>query len=119
MKKILSLTVIGIFIIISQNIHQSNASSFELTYDDGTSEINCSPWSNEPGSEIAVRFTPKVYPVKLQKIKFYVTSARQPSTLFEVRIYDDNNGIYPGSRLDHGYIQGAGTVGNEWIEIDV
>jgi len=78
-----------------------------------------SPWSRMPGSEIAVRFTPKSYPARLSKIRFYVTSTAKPWTRFEVRIYDDDNDGEPGSRLNRGRIFSAGKLGEEWIELDV
>ena len=33
--------------------------------------ISCSPWSDKPGSEIAVRFTPNKYPAKLKVARFF------------------------------------------------
>ena len=96
-----------------------HAAGTTLKYDDGTHEGGCSPWSDEVGSEIAVRFTPLSYPVKLEQVQFFVGSAGIPATSFEVRIYDDGNGSSPGDRLDTGGITGVASEGNEWVTVDV
>lgn len=80
---------------------------------------SCSPWSDFPGSEIAVRFTPKSYPVKLSRVKFYISPVNKPWAQFGVRIYDDDKIDEPGVRLDKENIVGAGTTGEEWVEIDI
>ncbi len=36
-----------------------------------------------------------------------------------MRIYDDDDGDYPGSRLDGGTLSGAAIRGNTWVEVDV
>jgi len=84
----------------------------EIKYDDGGAEMCGSPWSSDIGSEIAVRFTPSSYPVDLQSVKFYVEGYYgKPQTPFEVRIYDDDNGDDPGTRLDQGGITAAANTG--------
>ena len=90
-----------------------------LCYDDGKMSVVNQPWSNEIGSEIAVRFTPASYPAYLQKVKFFVGAYNEPTTTFGIRIYDDDNGDYPGSRLDGNTLSGAATRGNTWVEVDV
>lgn len=112
------LTLLASFLMLT-DVKLIYAVSIELKYDDGSSERSSSPWDDEVGSEIAVRFTPSSYPARLERVRFFVTSFGQPRTLFEVRIYDDNNGSFPGSRLDLGNLTAAATIGNEWVEIDV
>ena len=90
-----------------------------LCYDDGTMSVVNQPLSNEIGSEIAVRFTPASYPAYLQKVKFFVGAYNEPTTQFGIRVYDDDNGDYPGSRLDGGTLSAAAVRGNTWVEVDV
>ncbi|MGD9972827.1 MAG: DUF1566 domain-containing protein [Desulfatirhabdiaceae bacterium] len=91
----------------------------EIGYDDGSCDMTTSPWSNEIGSEIAVRFTPASYPVKIASAKFYVPNWRETTTPFEVRVYQANSSGYPGTRLDAGNVTAAATTGNEWVEVDL
>ena len=90
-----------------------------LCYDDGSMSVVNQPWSNEIGSEIAVRFSPTSYPASLQKVQFFVGASKEPTTQFGIRIYDDDNGDYPGSRLDGGTLSAAAAMGNTWVEVDV
>ncbi|MGA2227646.1 MAG: hypothetical protein ABSH41_24695 [Syntrophobacteraceae bacterium] len=78
-----------------------------------------SPWSDSPGSEIAVRFSPKVYPARLKRVRFFITSLAKPWTQFEARLYDADKVGQPGSRLNSISIMGAGGLGEEWIDLDV
>ena len=100
---------------------EARAASEALKYDDGTREDGIRPWSDEVGSEVAVRFTPSSYPVILRQVRFFVSgsSGSAASTLFEVRIYDDDNGSYPGTRLNGAAITASANNANEWVIIDV
>ncbi|MBF0204811.1 MAG: hypothetical protein HQK67_10995 [Desulfamplus sp.] len=60
---------------------------YAIYYDDGISDGATSPWSDQYGSEIAVRFDAPSYPARLNKIRFYITSWNEPSTRFGVYIY--------------------------------
>ena len=98
----------------------SIASAETLKYDDGTSDTYSAPYSDEVGSEVAVRFTPTSYPARLQSVFFYVPRWQQYTTSFGVRVYDDdNNGNPGGTRLDDGTVTGFATEGNEWIEVSL
>lgn len=79
-------------------------------------DVSCSPWSEIPGSEIAVKFTPDFYPQKIVKTRFYVPSGAKPWTTFEVRVYKDED-ARPGNRLDSGNIRASAKMGNEWVEV--
>lgn len=103
----------------TDSVSSLNKTSSELKCDDGTMEVYSSPYSNNIGSEIAVRFTPQFYPASLKKVKVYISSRGEPSTQFSIKIYEDDNGNYPGSQLNTKDIYGKAQTGNEWIEIDV
>jgi hypothetical protein len=91
----------------------------EIKYDSGNPRGNTIPLSDSPGGEIAVRFTPPWYPAKIQAVRFYITSWGKPNTPFGVRIYAADKGTLPGTRLDDAALRGAGTKGNEWVDVDV
>jgi hypothetical protein len=95
------------------------ASDAEIKYDSGNPRGNTIPLSDSPGGEIAVRFTPPWYPARIQAVRFYITSWGKPNTPFGVRIYAADKGTLPGTRLDDATLRGAGTKGNEWVEVDV
>ncbi|MFH2091849.1 MAG: C13 family peptidase [Pseudomonadota bacterium] len=88
----------------------------ELFYDTQQCNIPGLP-GNEIGGEIAVRFTPSSYPVKIKSIKFYVNTWYTPDTTFGVKIYSADNG-HPGILLNDPITASAAT-GNEWVEVDV
>jgi hypothetical protein len=92
-----------------------------LKYDDGTMEQGLVPWSDEIGSEVCVRFTPNCYPATLEDVQFFVsgTSGSAASTPFAVRIYDDDNGSYPGTLLNIDDITWSATKSNEWVSVDL
>ena len=90
-----------------------------LCYDDGSIESSNSPWTDETGNEIAIRFTPESYPVTVKSVKYFVSGYREPTTTFGVRLYDDNNGVLPGSRLDSGNITAVAEAGNTWVTVDL
>jgi hypothetical protein len=92
---------------------------YEIYYDDGVYDAITSPWSDQYGSEMAVRFDAPSYPTKINKVRFFVTWWQEPMTQFRVYIYDTNNGIYPGTRLDDGSIYGQAIEGQEWVDIDI
>lgn len=78
----------------------------------------CAPWSDIPGSEIAVKFTPDSYPQKLVQASFYIARDAKPRTEFEVRVYKEKD-TKPGDRLDAGNIRASAKLGSEWVEVDV
>ena len=90
-----------------------------LCYDDGGLESNVAPWSDEIGSEIAVRFTPAFYPSKLEKVKFFIGAHSEVNTEFGIRIYDDDNGDHPGTRIDRDNLPATALAGNTWVEVDI
>ena len=117
-------TVCNLIAVISSILAYAGMTfaSVTLKYDDGTLDQGFLPWSNEPGSEVAVRFTPTFYPAKLQAVQVFITGAtiEAAKTLFSVCIYSDVDGLCPGtSRLDNGSIMGAASKPNEWVTIDV
>ncbi len=91
-----------------------------LRYDDGHADLSLSPWSNEIGSEVAVKFTPTNYPVELKDVRFFILgdSDTSASTQFEIKIYNDENG-YPGTLLNTSTITGNVTQANQWAIIDI
>jgi len=97
---------------------QSRAGELGLLIDKVHIDQSCSPWSDVPGSEIAVKFTPEFYPQKLVKARFYVSRGGKPWTEFEVRVYKDEYSK-PGERLDSGNIRSSGRMGSEWVEVDL
>ncbi len=88
------------------------ASAVEYGYDDGTAEMGYSAGS--PGSQLAVRITPDQYPVKLIRIKYYLTQVNQ-----QIIVYawdDDGPGGQPGTQLiDPIYMVPTNNlVANDW-----
>ena len=111
--------LIGFSIVCDVSI--SFASSTTLKYDDGISDLNFRPWSDNIGSEVAVRFTPISYPARLNQVQFFVSgnSVIAASTVFQVRIYDDDNGGYPGTLLSKSFPTASATKQGEWVTVDV
>ncbi|MBN2018034.1 MAG: T9SS type A sorting domain-containing protein [Candidatus Cloacimonetes bacterium] len=88
------------------------ASAVEYAYDDGTSEMGYSAGS--AASQLAVRITPDQYPVKLIRIKYYLTEVNQQLIVYAWD--DDGPGGQPGTQLiDPIYmIPSANLVANDW-----
>lgn len=81
--------------------------------------LSCSPWSKVSGSEQASKFTPRSYPAKIMRLRFYITSSSKPCTPFEVRIYDDSVSEQPGKPMINEKIIGAAKRGDEWVGFDI
>lgn len=88
------------------------ATAVELVYDDGTAESGY--YSGNAMDNLAVRMTPPSYPVKLIRIKYYMTNVAQQMI---VRAWDDNgpNGE-PGTQLIDPIllIHTSALVANDW-----
>lgn len=76
------------------------ADSYTLQYDDDSPEQSISPWSDESGSEIAVKFSPLSYPVKISKVIINFGTTPDIGTAFHIRVYNTIDG-FPGEQLDH------------------
>jgi len=88
------------------------ASAVEYAYDDGTSELGYRAGS--PANCLAVRITPDEYPVKLIRIKYYLTEVNQQLIVYAWD--DDGPGGIPGTQLiDPIYmIPTQNLVANDW-----
>jgi len=88
------------------------ATAVEYAYDDGTAEMGYSAGSS--GNCLAVRITPDKYPVKLIRVKYYLTQVNQNLI---VNVWDDDGpGGQPGTQLiDPVYMVPSGNlVANDW-----
>jgi hypothetical protein len=97
---------------------KTRSENLGLIVDEIHVDLVCSPWSDLPGSEIAIRFFPKNHPNKVSKVRFYIAKSGKPWTQFEVRFYE-SEGKIPGRRINTETIVGAGKLGSEWAEIDL
>ncbi len=88
------------------------ASAVEYAYDDGTAEMGYRAGS--AGSCLAVRITPDQYPVKLIRIKYYLTEVNQQMIVYAW----DDDGVdgQPGTQLISPIymIPTADLVANDW-----
>jgi hypothetical protein len=88
------------------------ATAEEYIYDDGTAESGYH--AGAPGNFLAVRITPSTYPVKVIRVKFYLTSVTQQIV---VRIWDDDGpGGEPGTQLLEPplVIQTSNLIADNW-----
>ncbi len=88
------------------------ASAVEYAYDDGTAEMGYRAGS--PANCLAVRITPDQYPVKLIRIKYFLTEVNQQLIVYAWD--DDGPGGIPGTQLiDPIYmIPTQNLVANDW-----
>ena len=88
------------------------ASAVEYAYDDGTAEMGYR--AGAAGNCLAVRITPDQYPVKLIRIKYYLTEINQDLIVFAWD--DDSPEGQPGTPLiDPAYIiPSDDLVANDW-----
>ena len=93
------------------------ASAVEYAYDDGTGEMGYS--AGAPANCLAVRITPDQYPVKLIRIKYYLTQVNQQMIVYAWD--DDGADGKPGTQLiDPIYmIPTANLVANDWNVISL
>lgn len=108
----------------SENLRETAApdakTPVELAYDDGSVEEHDSPWSNQPGGEIAVCFTAPDVSMALIKADYYVPTSGKPTTTFGVRLYEATVGNGPGQEIALSpKPTAAATSGNEWVSIDL
>ncbi len=92
----------------------------ELSYDLGMVDMQHSPWSREPGGQLAVVFTPPFYPALVARVRFFVGIYGKPTTEFRVRIFRATATSGPE---DHDLLTAAVTTaapyGNRWVEVDL
>jgi len=93
------------------------ASAVEYAYDDGTGEMGYR--AGAPANCLAVRITPDQYPVKLIRIKYYLTEVNQQMIVYAWD--DDGADGKPGTQLiDPIYmIPTANLVANDWNVISL
>jgi hypothetical protein len=92
----------------------------DLAYDNGTAEMNHSPWSQESGGQVAVGFTPASYPARLRSARFYVTYAGLATAEFRVRVYQGSLNEGPkGPDLLSSPVTASATEGGTWVEVDL
>ena len=103
----------------NSDLNLTSPNFIEITYDDGASERSSSPWSEETGSEIAVRFSSDDYPFSIQSVRFFITSSGVPSTPFRIRVYDKDSNGQPNNLLCQTGNEAASVSGNEWVEVDI
>jgi hypothetical protein len=92
----------------------------ELFYDDGSIDQRNSPWSEEAGGQLAVRFTPDSYPADLRGVRFFVGGHGLPMKAFRVRVYPGSASSGPAEDdLLETEILAAASYGNQWVEVDL
>jgi hypothetical protein len=79
-----------------------------------------SPWGDEPGGQVGVRFTPPSYPVVIEKVGFFLCYGARYETEFRVRICrSDAEGRPVGDDLLAHPVTAGATSGDEWLWVDV
>jgi hypothetical protein len=105
-----------------RNARESKADSgtIELRYDDGSVDSRNSPWGDEPGGQVGVRFSPPLYPVAIERVGFFICYGSPYETEFRVRVYrGDRDGGPERDGLLAEPVTAAATAGDEWLWVDV
>jgi hypothetical protein len=98
----------------------SSVHGIELFHDDGSCDQNNSPWSYEPGGQLAVVFTPPFYPARLVEAHFFVSMNGKPDRTFRVRVYGGSVADGPrGGDLLTATVTAAADTGFEWVDVDL
>ncbi len=91
----------------------------ELSYDDGVMDGQNATGHEEVGGQIATCFTPPQTPAALLEVQYYLGDFGSPDRAFGVRAYHADPGGPPSSQLLDAGVTAAGTVGLEWVTVDV
>jgi len=93
----------------------------EIFYDDGLPEAQHSPWTDEPGGQLAVVFTPTFYPAVLTKVRFLIGINGIPGTEFRVRVFGATVSGEPDESQDllASEVKASAPFGNKWVEVDL
>jgi len=113
-----------IFLTLSCGTSFENAAEAgqqELHYDDGLPESQNSPWSVEPGGQLAVVFTPPSHPARLTKVRFLVGINGIPTAEFRVRVFGCRADGGPDESRDllSAALTASAPFGNKWADVDL